>query len=67
MLASTANASPPTKPSLIQRCTTVSKNLPHDTGIAEAAMLVLGEHQVIRYGIAQAEPTEPAISEVQVR
>src|SRR5882724_3024337 len=41
-------------------------SLAQDCGIAEATMPVLGESRVVWHLAVEAEPTEPAVGEVQV-
>ena len=42
------------------------KQLSQQVAIAEATMPILGEGRVVRYLAVEAEPAEPAVSEVQV-
>jgi hypothetical protein len=42
------------------------EQLSQQIAIAEAAMPILGERRVVRHRAIEAEPTEPAVGEVQV-
>ena len=42
------------------------EQLSQQIAIAEAAIPILGKSRVVRYLTVEAEPTEPAVSEVQV-
>src|SRR5207248_1437807 len=65
-LASTANPSPPTRPSAMQRCSTVSNNRRSRSLFAETAMAVLREGRMIGHLAVEPEPAKPAIRQVEV-
>src|SRR5476649_2332576 len=64
-LASTAKAAPSTSPSAMQRRTTVSNSFRSRSQSRKRPCLFL-EGRVVRHLPVEAEPTEPAVSEVQV-
>src|ERR1700741_3230600 len=64
-LASTANPSPPTRPSRMQHAG-LSQRAPQEIDLAETAMPVLREGGMIGHIAVEPEPAEPPVGQIKV-